>query len=94
MDLCKVSDWESIRDSHRRGPQSPVHVSYFSADESAHEDIGTIPNRAGHREDLSTLRMRPPASVNPSAGDSFDERGPGSPAPSDGFTVASIALSE
>jgi hypothetical protein len=72
---CKVSDRESIRDSHQRGPQSLMHVSYFSADEPAHQDFRTIPDRAGHRKDLSSLRVCPPATANPSAGDSFGERG-------------------
>jgi hypothetical protein len=75
VNLCKVSDRESIRDSHQRRPQSLMHVSYFSTDEPAHEDIRTIPDRTGHRKDLSTLRVYPPATVNPAAGDSFGERG-------------------
>jgi hypothetical protein len=74
MNLCKIGDWESIRDSHQSRPQSPMHVSYLSADEPAHEDIRTIPDRAGHRKDLSTLRVCPPATVNRLAGDSFGER--------------------
>jgi hypothetical protein len=73
MNPCKVSDWESLRDSHQRRPQSSMHISYFAADEPTHQDIWTIPDRAGHSKDLSTLRVRPPATANRSAGDSFDE---------------------
>jgi hypothetical protein len=75
VNLRKVSDWEAIRDSHQRGPQSLMNVGYFPADEPAHENIGAIPDRAGHRKDLSTLRVCPPATVNRSADDSFGERG-------------------
>jgi hypothetical protein len=71
--LCKVSDWKSLRDSDQRRPQSSMHVSYFAADQPTHEDIWTIPDRTSHRKDLSTLRVRPPATANLSAGDSFDE---------------------
>ena len=73
MNLCKVSDWESLRDSHQRRPESSMHVSYFATNKPTHEDIRTIPDLAGHRKDLSTLRVRPPATANLSAGDSFDE---------------------
>ena len=57
MNLCKGGGRESIRNSHQRGPQPPMHVSDFAADEPTYEDIGTITDRSGHRKDLSTQRM-------------------------------------
>ena len=32
--------------------------------EPTHEDIVAVADRSGHREDLMTLRMRPPATSN------------------------------
>jgi hypothetical protein len=75
MNLCKVRGRESLRHPHQRRPQSSMYVSYFAADEPTHEDIRTIPNRAGHCIYLPTLRVRPPATANLSTSDSFGERG-------------------
>jgi len=33
-------------------------------DQPTHEDIVTVADRARHREDLMTLRMRPPTASN------------------------------
>ena len=48
--------------------------SNFALDEAAHEDLAAIADSSRHREDLVTLRMRPPAATNWLSSDDFDKR--------------------
>lgn len=45
----------------------------LALDEATHEDIVAVADRSRHREDLVTLRMRPPATPNWLASDDLSK---------------------
>jgi len=45
----------------------------LALDQSTHEDIVAVADRSGHREDLMTLRMRPPATSNRLSSDDLNQ---------------------
>ena len=46
----------------------------LAPDQPTYEDIRVVADRSRHREDLMTLRMRPPAPANGAARDDFRQR--------------------
>jgi hypothetical protein len=58
----EVNRWNPTRCSDKSGPQPPMDKRDLPVDQSTHEDVVAVADRSRHREDLMTLRMRPPAS--------------------------------
>jgi hypothetical protein len=50
----------------------------FALDKATHQDIVAVADRPRHREDLMTLRMRPPATPNWPSSDDRSKRRDGS----------------
>jgi len=48
--------------------------SDLALDEATHQDIVAVADRARHREDLATFRMRPPATPNWLSSDDLNKR--------------------
>ena len=72
--LRKVIRWKSARHSDKGRPQPPMDKGDLALDEATDEDIVAVADRSRDREDLVTLRMRPPATPNRFSGDGLSER--------------------
>jgi hypothetical protein len=59
--LRKMIQWKPACRSDKSWPQPPMDKRDLSLDKTAHENIVAVANRLRHRENLVTLRMRPPA---------------------------------
>lgn len=64
---------------------------YFAVDQPTHEDIVAVADRSRHREDLSTLRMGPPATSNRFSGDDLSQ---GRDGPSRGLEHDTVLANE
>jgi hypothetical protein len=67
MDLAhlrKAIRGKPTRRSDESGPQPPVDKRDLTVDQATHEDLVAVADRSRHREDLATLRMRPPATAD------------------------------
>ena len=62
--LREVNCSKPTRRSDKRGPQPPMDKRDLAVDQPTHEDLVAVADRSRHREDLITLRMRPPATSN------------------------------
>jgi len=60
----EVNYSKPARRSNKSGPQPPMYKRDLPVDQPTHEDIVAVADRARHREDLMTLRMRPPTASN------------------------------
>ena len=60
----EVNSSKPTRRSDKGRPQPPMDKRDLPVDQSTHEDIVAVADRSCHREDLMTLRMRPPVTSN------------------------------
>ena len=77
MDLAhlrKAIRLNPVSRSDKSGPQPSMDKSDFAPDEATHEDIVAVTDSSGHREDLVTFRMRPPATPNWLSSDELSKR--------------------
>ena len=77
MDLAhlrKAIRLNPVGDSDKSGPQPSMDKSDLAPDQATHEDIVAVTDGSGHREDLVTFRMRPPATPNWLSSDELSKR--------------------
>ena len=60
--------WKSLGQSHQGGPQAAMHECDLTVDQAADENILRLGHDLQDREDLTTLRMAPPAAFDRLAG--------------------------
>jgi hypothetical protein len=60
----EMNSSKPTRRSDKSRPQPPMDKRDLPVDQPTHEDIVAVADRSRHREDLMTLRMRPPATSN------------------------------
>jgi hypothetical protein len=60
----EVNSSKLTRRSDKSRPQPPMDKRDLPLDQPTHEDIVAVADRSRYREDLMTLRMRPPATSN------------------------------
>ena len=72
--LAALIGWKAAGHSDESRPHPPMDKRDLALDEATHEDIIAVADRSRHREDLATLRMRPPATSNGFAGDDLSKR--------------------
>src|SRR6516164_230436 len=63
--------------ANKSRPQTTVDIGNFAIDQAAHEDMLIAPYQTGSPKNLLTVRMRPPASADWSAGYGFGQAGKG-----------------
>ena len=61
--------WKSPGQSHQGGPEAAMHKCDLAVDQAAHENVLRFGHDLQDREDLTTLRMAPPAAFDRLAGD-------------------------
>jgi hypothetical protein len=61
--------WKATRRSDKRWPQPPMDKRDLTLDQTAHQNIVTVPNRSRHRENLAPFRVSPPAAPHWFPGD-------------------------
>ena len=59
--LREAIRWQVARRSDKSRPQPPMDKCDLALDKATHEHIVAVADRSRHREDLTTLRMGPPA---------------------------------
>ena len=62
-----------IRYSDKSGPQPPMDKPDLPVNQPTHEDIVAVADGSRHREDLTTLRMGPPATSNRFSSDDLSQ---------------------
>jgi len=70
----EMNSSKPTRRSDKSGPQPPMDKRDLPVDQPTHEDIVAVSDGSRHREDLMTLRMRPPATSNRLSGDDVRKR--------------------
>jgi hypothetical protein len=89
--LRKVIRWKPARRSDKGRPQPSMDKGDLALDEATYEDIVAVANSSRDREDLVTLRMRPPATPNWFSG---DDRGERRDRPLSGFEYDAVPTNE
>ena len=62
--LREVMRWKLAGRSDKSRPHPTMDEGNLAFDEATYENVAAVPDRSRHRENLATLRMRPPAAPN------------------------------